>query len=563
MNMHNFPKRSLALLLAVLLLFSLSACNAGLTEEYVDEETLNILCPINNAEDNPSFSDMVYVHYDFDKFFSFAEETKELIQTGDGGKVDEIAERIWVLNEAMYNVLDMQTYANISALLDVNDTYWSGEDIYINENLPLLYEAIGETYKIVSECKINKELAEAMEMSVEDMAEIAMSYLEPAAQDPKETELMYEHMALIENIYDPETGEEDIEVCREAAEVIKNIIKVRNESARKLGYANYVEMVFDDNSFMTSEDSLEKFCENLKACGDLYSDDLVLYSYADVDFEFFEEPELVAIIKSFLADVDSDMAEFFAELYDRGLFLLRPLGEGYNAGQTTYFNLYEVPVVYLVYEKNVDELTDSVHEYGHAYAYHIDFESDEDYGEYADDYALGEVQSTGLEALLCSKYDDIYKEWAAALKEEIGKTFYLNIVESLAFHEFEVWLYEHENFTMEEASDKYNTLLAEYGSAPNLYENAPWISTPHISSNPLYYYSYGLAYFASAQLLVEAENDFESAAEKYMTVENYGTLGAKNYEMVMEEIGNADICDEAAVREVLKGLGNYIRSNQS
>ncbi len=551
-------KKILAILLCLVMAFTFGACN--MEGFHLEGDATGSICPITNADDNPSFDEMIYYHYDYDAFVKYAEETMDLIEKASEKDVNEIAERIGMMFEAYDQVDTLRELANARYMLDVTEDYWAGEVEYIDSFAKDMNIKIGEVFLAAADSKVAGKIADALELEEGETLEGTAEYFKNMdAADVQETRIINEYYRLVNDLAENDV---ETEIYREITEKLIELVNYRNEQARAAGYENYVEEAMDDPGLVPIED-VGALSEILLANREVYdglADNEILDTSEKMKFDFYGAAEVKSAMENFLLQVDSKMADYFSEFYERGLFILAEGEKSSGSGYTTTLTTYLTPLVYNYLEHDLRGLTDSLHEFGHAYASHLTLSRGEDYGVYYSDIALSEVQSSGLEALLLPRYEAIYGKDGKKAKAAMMEFMLNGVIDSAAEEKFERTLYEAKDLTVDDVCRIYSECMADFGfditegaEEPDAeYLKYGFVHANHPFDQPIYQQNYELAYFAAIQLHLQAEDDFDAAAKKYRIAADCGDTGLIGYKELMKKMGFADISKKGEVEKVLK-----------
>lgn len=315
--------------------------------------------------------------------------------------------------------------------------------------------------------------------------------------------------------------------------------KVQNDIAVQLGYENYMEYAYSSvySRDYTYEEvseitdlvfnelmpwvvqSYTKFQKDMNYLyankPDIYNEFLVLYQYQSIN-----APTGKALLADYFEALGEEPSRLWNELMDGGNYFIVSDDNAHAGAFSTY--LYDVnePMVY--FGPGYQNLSTTVHEFGHYMAFILGRES-------TANYDLAETQSQGNEMLFM---EYLYNDYS---KEAVDFLITYNILNSLitlastyAINAFETYVYTHlDTVTADELDAIYLDIL---NSIPNFsYLNeltggsleTYWYGVT--IESPGYYISYGTSIIASLELLAVADEDFEKAAEIYMALSSAET----------------------------------------
>lgn len=541
-------KKIIALLIVFAIVCALPGC-AGVDAEvagYHGPYGIGIF-PEDIADRN--FDEVEFVKYDLDNFISFAEETKSMIKHEE--KPQEIADRIREALLLYTDLLDFYVFCQVHFSIDVTDKTWGNEVANVLDYSDIVSNQISEIFTLAAESKAAKKIAKALDIdNVERLLEIAEDYKIDNSTQGDEARLINEYYSLM-NEFDNDPDEEQ---TKQIGEILIQLIELRNSRAKKLGYENYLEMAYDESPISFQE--IERF-EEMMAQISLENRDIVNFDYnvaaEDTDFEFFSKDEVIRIVEKYLPLVDEKMASGFKTMKDKGFFILSDDKKSQDTGYTQSFYFTDLPIVYNFSTRDFRGVTDSFHEFGHAYSNIRSIELDGNFDR--SDVAFDEVQSSGLEAIMTSKYDEIYGDFSDEAKMYMAGFFLKCIIGSAADDRFERKLYTTPDLTPEIIAAIERENLKEFGmSVPDIPD---YTAISHLFDNPLYQQNYMYAYFISSQLMQMAGNDFEKAKKAYLVAANCGAESFYSIKELPNKMKLVGFDDEAKARNAMLEFMNY------
>ena len=261
-------KRKISVVLALLLSLAL-LCGCGAAEEWISD--------LGNAfqreeraaqtEDMPRFDEIPYERPDVD---ALAQRVEELEAALDAGKsLEDVTD---ILNECYadyYHFVTMYNLAYIRSCQDVTDAWCAGEYAWCDEQISLVGQIMEDMYYL---CGLS-DMAEDLEKNFfwEGFAEDYGDEGEAVYDDElialfqEESVLMTHYRTLMANpVLESDGGEEEDLFGRlfqsaddfdtlmrfyeryneEAASIFIELVKVRQEQAKKLGFENYEDMAY-------------------------------------------------------------------------------------------------------------------------------------------------------------------------------------------------------------------------------------------------------------------------------------------------------------------------------
>ena len=203
----------------------------------------------------------------------------------------------------------------------------------------------------------------------------------------------------------------------------------------------------------------------------------------------------------------------------------------------------------------IKDYTDMFHEFGHfVNAFYT--QSDLIFG--APDNDLAELQSQGMEMMFACFFDDIFgSEYGDAVRDDELLNLVYSVVDGAMYDEFQRRCYEEESLTGERACQIYSEVYREYGYQPHDGYEYEWINVAHNFEHPFYYISYAVSALSALELYGQLQTDWESAADRYMTVSAMD-CEAYYFSEALKEAGLSDVFDPqvcaAAAAQLEKGF---------
>ncbi|MFQ7003632.1 MAG: hypothetical protein ACLRRT_08135 [Ruthenibacterium lactatiformans] len=238
----------------------------------------------------------------------------------------------------------------------------------------------------------------------------------------------------------------------ELGQIYRELVQLRVEIAKKLGYDSYTDYAYDLLSRdFTKEDAAafsEKVKEYLAPISDAiynryYSDIAAAQARTDVTFDD-GIPVLEQALKN--GGYPAAMSDALTYMLEHNLY---SFGGGANkmaAGYTTLLNRYAAPYMFV----NTDYYTDPgtlFHEFGHYYNFYLMGETLWNDGNNLD---LAEIHSQGLEVLMFDTYEDMYGEDASYIEYAQLMNLVDSVLQGCAKDEFQQAVFEDPDMPLDE-----------------------------------------------------------------------------------------------------------------
>ena len=477
--------RLLAVLLALALL--LSGCS------FLEHLYAQLMSNLNSSYMTP-FSEMEYQRPDFIQLSKKANHCASLAESTDD--LDALVESINDFYIAYNDFYTNYALANIYYCKDLTDIYWEQEYTFCAETAAQA-EALRDSLNYtLADCPLKEEL-EGEEYFGEGFFD---DFTGESIWDKTFTAMMEQEAQLISRYY--QLSEQSLEedtysesfytgTGRDMAELLAELVKLRQTIATQAGYESYVDFAYDfyydrDYTAAQATDYLADISTTLTplyrklATMDIYSLAGSL-SFAQQTYSYVQETAtaLGGIVEEAFLTMDS------LKLYDIDY------GETkYNASFEVFLPNYASPFIFMcptLYAR--DQLT-FAHEFGH----------------FCNDYASGgsivgidvaEIFSQGMEYLSLSCVEG--REQLTKLKMADSLAIY---IEQAAYASFEQQMYSlsEAELNADSITNLYGTVGTQFGFDSFMFDQRDFVFIGHFFTNPMYVISYVVSNDAALQL---------------------------------------------------------------
>lgn len=320
-------------------------------------------------------------------------------------------------------------------------------------------------------------------------------------------------------------------------EVFKELVVVRDQTAKESGYDNYLDYVYESQfSREYSASDFEKVRKSVKR--------YIIPIYAQYSASITEEDgELVDAIKGnsgeyVLDKLEPHMKAFMPELNESfsymrkyGLYDIDADEKKMDGGYTCFLNSYKVPFIYNYPYNTYRDYKDMIHELGH-------FNNMFFYEEHvisSDAYSMDvmEIQSQALELMFSEFADSIYgKEVAESAKKIIRTEMLATVMDGSVIDEFETEVYKNPKMSLEEMNRTFKHINTSYGLDYDENETDQdylWTDIPHVFHSPGYYASYAISMLSAFDIWTKYLDDPDTAKDMYRTI------SLESYNMTYED----------------------------
>lgn len=511
-----------------------------------------------------NFNEIKYERIDFDKTKIALEALMgQLKDTNDFDVYISIVQRI---NNIQLHIEEMFDYADIRNMRNLNDEYYKGEIEYWNSLKPKFDLLFLPFYDEMNHSKFKDLLLKSMPHNFFEI----ISYQTKITSDKNielfkrenDLKMQYRYLNKTKILYD---GEEQTigmissfftsknRSTRKKAHdavndfyyqykdkytnILYELVNVRNEIAKNLGFHNYVEyslyklkrIGYDYGDIAKFRNHITEFIVPLcKKISEWQQEELNLTKLEYFDTVFFEEMpklkmygnDLLSELRKSFEEVDEDLSNLFHHMLDKNYIDLIQRDNKVNFAITNYLTETEFPVVTGNYKNSYLDVQTTTHELGHAYQKYCASIKDKEYIvspllKYPT-MEIAEMFSYGMELIMMGHVRNIFEE------DDYEKYCFMkiyNLVVQLPYiclvDEFQQLIYSKENLEIHDIKNIWLELVGKYHLEKsntghiNLDNGGYFYRQSHIYLDPFYYIDYALSYFGAFAIWNNCENDIE------------------------------------------------------
>ncbi len=556
------------------------------------------------------FKDMKYERPDIEVIKA---EMQSHIERLEQAKDYKTAREVFLEMEGLNaHVNTMFTLASIRHSIDTRDEFYDKENDFIDEKGPEISEYGVKWAEAMLKSPFRKNFEEEYGnvsfINAELRARSFKPELIPLMQ--KENELSSQYDKLIASAQIPFQGgvytisqlspfktdaDDDVRLAAWKAEgqwykdnqaeldrIYDELVHVRDEAGKLLGYENYIPLGYDrmERNCYRKED-VEKFRaavvkylvpvaetiykKQAERLGKTYP-----MSFADNALEFRSgnprpagDPEY--ILKEgdkFYDDLSPETSEFFRTMRENELLDVLSTEGKQAGGYCTGIQDYEVPFIFANFNGTQHDIEVVTHEAGHAFAYWMNR-----------DRVPSDNIWPGMEgAEVHSMSMEFFGEhWAEGFFGKDAKKFlYSHLASSIAFipygtmvDHFQHLVYEKPEMTPRERHDTWKELLGTYmpwmrldGEIPFYSDGEGWQRQLHIYGRPFYYIDYCLAQTVALEIWALIQEDRKNAWDHYMAYTKQG--GSRVFTELLKNANLESPFDENTLRGVCEKAKAYL-----
>ena len=401
---------------------------------------------------------------------------------------------------AFYDLYDSFSTAYSLALIhyyqDLTDSYWEAEYNFCMEHAAEADAALDKLYRALAKSPLRDTL-ETAEYFGQDYFDY---YDGESLYDETLLELMEQEAQVLSRYYavsaesagmDPYSDAYFSEFYPELAEILLDLVRVRQQIAIHCSCANYTEFAYMFYYYRdyTPQHATAYLADIRAQLVPLYTQ-LLQSDFWDTAATAVSREETFSYLSSMAQNMGGTVAEAFRTMKKGHLYDISYGENKYSVSFEVYLPSYYVPFVFINPMGNdFDKLT-FAHEFGHFCCDYVSFGS-------VAGVDVAEVFSQGMEYLsLC--YADGGEELT---KLKLADCLCL-YVEQAALASFEQQLYDQYDtmLTPEHIEDLYTEVCNAYGISGENWDSRSYVTIGHYFTNPMYLISYVVSNDAALQL---------------------------------------------------------------
>ncbi len=549
------------------------------------------------------FSTLEYKRPDFEEMAAFAAETKERI--GKAGTYAELKEALFAFDEKSMDFSTDATIASIRHTLDTTDAFYEKENEYIDTTLPTIvphFLAVNDAlrnspFSADFEREYGRQFFAKMELDEKSFCEANIPLMQQEAKLCNEYQKI---MAAAEIPFDGKTlnlygvqkyfEHEDREVRRGAVrayaafyhkneprleEIWDELIAIRNEMGRNLGYENYIPVAYMKQGRTDyGQKEVESFREQVRTvivplCQKLYEAQAKRLGVED--FAFYDEKRIfpdgnavpagdddfmVGEAAGMYHEMSPETGEFIDFMIEHELMDLKNKPGKASTGYMTDLRRYKAPFVFSCFNQTIFDMQVLSHELGHAFAGYMAMRSQPLSDYYMESTDIAEIHSMSMEQFAYPYAERFFGDQAdkfrfAHLQEAI--TF---VPFGVAVDEFQHICYANPDLTPRERTLEWKKLEEKYmpwrAYEPDDFfdRGGYWYHKLHIYLYPMYYINNTLTTMGAMEFKKKAREDHDSAWADYLNLCKCG--GSMSY---LETLRYANISNPFEQGSVARAVG--------
>ncbi len=555
-------------------------------------------------------SEYKYERADIDRASSYIEDAIDKVRSASDA--ESLVKIRADLNDYFAVFSTAVALAMIRHSLDVRDMFYASEQDYYDENLPKLSAKTAEFNRALTESPYSSELRKLINPLIMDKTEACLRVMDERIVDDcvEENKLITEYDKLLAELTYPWRGKNvtlsemhgfckdpDRAVRKQAFTVIgetlasvgdklddiyDRMVKVRDRMAKKMGFANFVEMGdLRIGHIGYGRADIEKFRESvlndvvptLAALKSELAERLGLDRVRLYDNDIYiaggnidphgSADDLFAAAQKIYDDMDPKLGTFFNEMCEAQAIDYVARDGKMGGGYAEMLFAYGQPFIFANFNGTMDDVGVLTHEFGHAYAFKRAYENKIDSDLFVGGMETAETHSMGMEAL-CNRYNRyFYGERAAeATYQQIFDAFNF-LAYGVIVDYFQQLVYEDPGMTPKARRELWLKLESEFrpyvdmSDIPFICDGGRWPYQKHIYESPFYYIDYCLSTCLALQFGELAETEFADSLDRYLRLVEAG--GTKTVDTLAHEAGFKSPFDDGALKELCGAVKLHLR----
>lgn len=512
--------KSIAILFVTLALL-LSGCTSTTK---VHEETIP-------PHDNIAFKDMKYQRPDIDATNQKIEDLMKLSQ--NSGKEADVLNAYQDILDDLYNIDYMSSLANIFYSIDVTSQYYDNESQFLSNSYTKLDNQMNSLTKTILESQYKDAFTNKMGQDFIERYQKNAKLNSPEIEELSEQEiaLVNQYNTLLSKEYTTEikgktvtmddldfSKQDDIDAYyhiyqnknKELATIYSQLVKIRIQIAKKLGYDSYADYAYDVLGRDFTKEDAQKFEKSvLETVTPLYLS--LSMKYQNKISQLDKTPYSLESGISYLEDAlkkefPQAMQEALTYMQKYQLYHFSNDKNTQHAGFTTL--LGSSPFMFI--NANDYKTPDTVfHEFGHYYNFYL---MGKTIWNDSNNLDIAEIHSQGLELLMFKYYQDIFKDDAQLFEVNSIIEMLSSIIQGAAEDEFQQKVYENPDMSIDEMNALHAQISKKYYGYEMTYE---WVDIHHHFESPFYYISYATSAVSALEIWMLSQQDRDEAILTY------------------------------------------------
>ena len=523
---------------------------------------------------------------------------------------DEQKLHINQLNNIRKHIETMSTLASIRNSINTADEFYDEEQNYWDEQGPLYTELNSDFYKVIVNSKFKDEIKKDYSEQFYKICEYSLKSFSPEiiSDLQEENKLMSKYTKLLASAKINFKGEElnlsglykymlssdrnEREQSSKAYynyfgeheeefdEIYDQLVHIRHNMAKKLGFKNFVELGYIR---MDRTDYNPKMVVNLRKqileyivplCNKLYEKqakrlNLDKLTYIDENLEFLDGNATIKGDSDYIIEngikmyqeLSQETKEFFDFMLENELMDLETKHNKSAGGYCTYIPDYKAPFIFSNFNKTSEDMDVLTHEAGHAFQLYMSRDIDMQEINFPTLDSC-EIHSMSMEFITYPWMDTFFKEDSDKYKFAHLTSAIKFLPYGVVVDEFQHVVYDNPNMTSDERKKVWRDLEKKYlphrdYEDNEILERGCWFfKQGHIFKDPFYYIDYVLAQICAFQFLKKMGEDRISGWEDYLRICKVG--GTQSFLQIVKTGNLISPFDDKCIEYIIKNLETNI-----
>ena len=523
---------------------------------------------------------------------------------------DEQKLHINQLNNIRKHIETMSTLASIRNSINTADEFYDEEQNYWDEQGPLYTELNSDFYKAIVNSKFKEDIKKDYSEQFYKICEYSLKSFSPEiiSDLQEENKLMSKYTKLLASAKINFKGEElnlsgiykymlssdrnEREQSSKAYynyfgeheeefdEIYDQLVHVRHNMAKKLGFKNFVELGYIR---MDRTDYNPKMVVNLRKqileyivplCNKLYEKqakrlNLDKLTYIDENLEFLDGNATIKGDSDYIIEngikmyqeLSQETKEFFDFMLENELMDLETKHNKSAGGYCTYIPDYKAPFIFSNFNKTSEDMDVLTHEAGHAFQLYMSRDIDMQEINFPTLDSC-EIHSMSMEFITYPWMDTFFKEDSDKYKFAHLTSAIKFLPYGVVVDEFQHIVYDNPDMTKDERKKVWRDLEKKYlphrdYEDNEILERGCWFfKQGHIFKDPFYYIDYVLAQICAFQFLKKMEEDRVSGWEDYLRICKVG--GTQSFLQIVKTGNLISPFDDKCIEYIIKNLETNI-----
>lgn len=523
---------------------------------------------------------------------------------------DEQKLHINQLNNIRKHIETMSTLASIRNSINTADEFYDEEQNYWDEQGPLYTELNSDFYKAIVNSKFKDEIKKDYSEQFYKICEYSLKSFSPEiiSDLQEENKLMSKYTKLLASAKINFKGEElnlsglykymlssdrnEREQSSKAYynyfgeheeefdEIYDQLVYIRHNMAKKLGFKNFVELGYirmdrtDYNPEMVVNLRKQILEYIVPLCNKLYEKqakrlNLDKLTYIDENLEFLDGNATIKGDSDYIIEngikmyqeLSQETKEFFDFMLENELMDLETKHNKSAGGYCTYIPDYKAPFIFSNFNKTSEDMDVLTHEAGHAFQLYMSRDIDMQEINFPTLDSC-EIHSMSMEFITYPWMDTFFKEDSDKYKFAHLTSAIKFLPYGVVVDEFQHVVYDNPNMTSDERKKVWRDLEKKYlphrdYEDNEILERGCWFfKQGHIFKDPFYYIDYVLAQICAFQFLKKMEEDRVSGWEDYLRICKVG--GTQSFLQIVKTGNLISPFDDKCIEYIIKNLETNI-----